>query len=130
MTRTHRGLGKAAAAIAAKPARTEDQTRTLKGIGHIRNTLRGLGEGSGQIGHHHAPASPQVEIYCPACAVKADKVSPDLAACAALALLSVKGIDTIRPLLCTMHSRLFRLLMVEVEQGPKNLGTDGSSWED
>lgn len=126
-TRTHRGLGVRAATISTKK---EDQTRTLKGLGHIRNTLRGLGEGSGQIRHHHAPGAPHVEIYCPACAVKADNVSPDLATCAALALMMVKGADVVRPMLCTMHARLFRLLTVEVEQGPKNLGSDGSSWED
>lgn len=123
MTRTHRGLGgKAAAVIAPKP-RTEDQTRTLKGLGHVRNTLRGLGEGGAQPARMSQP-----DIECPACAVKADKVSPDLAACAALALQAVKGVDVLHPMLCTMHARLFALLVVEIERGPKN--SDGSSWED
>ncbi len=130
-TRTHRGLGaKAAAVITQKRPAPDDQTRTLKGLGHIRNTLRGLGEAGSEGQIHARAAAAAVDIACPACAVKADKVSADLAACAALALMSVKGIDAVRPTLCTMHARLFRLLLVEVEQGPRNLGTGGSSWED
>lgn len=128
MTRTHKGLGGRVAAVMTAKPKPEDQTHTLRGIGHVRQTLRGLGEKE-RINREHMVND--VEIACPACAVKADQVSPDLAACAALALMCVKGADAIRPLLCTMHARLFRLLLVEVEQGPKKLAAGGSSsWED
>jgi hypothetical protein len=131
MTRTRAGLGaKHAAAISVKAGGSENETGTLRGLGHIRNTLRGLGGGFSEEEIHRRAAAASVEITCPACAVKADQVSPDLAACAALALMMVKGADLVRPTLCTMHARLFRLLVVEVEDGPKRLGSDGSSWED
>jgi hypothetical protein len=99
----------------------KDQTRTLRGLGLLRDTLRGIGDA--------AAASPARAIPCPCCRVKDDGIGGDLAACFAMALVLVQGAEPSRARLCTMHARLLRLLMTEIQAGP-HTEKDGTSWDD
>lgn len=96
-----------------------ERTSTLKGLGFTSYTLRGVVEAS-----KPAPAT-----SCPCCRVKIDEVSADLSACMGLAVAMVQGAEAAKATLCTMHRRLFRLLVDEMKNGPKCVG-DSSAWED
>jgi hypothetical protein len=101
----------------AAPMTEDERTRTLQGLGLDRATLRGLGEPAARGG------------ACPCCRIKLDALPSDLAACFAVALVVTKGAPATQQTLCTMHARLLRLLVDEI-QNPPTPGKDGSSWDD
>ncbi|MGH2997671.1 MAG: hypothetical protein ACRDNM_00065 [Gaiellaceae bacterium] len=117
---TLRGIAPSASAGAHVQSEA-DKTRTLRGLGLIRNTLRGLGEQGDAV--TRPPAS------CPACAIKHEPVAVDLAICYGVALVFVQRADPAQGKLCEMHRRLLRLLVDEIKIGPKRVG-DGDTWDD
>jgi hypothetical protein len=112
-TRTFRGLGQHG------PAPTpEERTRTLRGVGLTPNTLTGLGSPQASS----APTNP-----CACCRVKADAVSPDVAACLGVAMVVLHGDAEAKGALCVMHARLVHLLVDEMRHPGRR---DSGSWDD
>src|SRR4029077_17212027 len=129
-TNTARGLGqvepqRATPSTPRPPAPSSpelgeaERTSTLRGLGFTSYTLRGVGERS----------RPAPGTSCPCCRVKIDEVSADLSACMGLAVAMVQGAEAAKATLCTMHRRLFRLLVDAMKSGPKGVG-GAASWDD